>query len=84
MNNQVGLGECDYYHDTALEYYTIINRTQHHNTCVPLETAKASLSIGMNLWVSVVVVGTNLISMYTILYYNDVHYMAIFSDILHI
>ena len=52
---------CDDCHDIALEYFTIINRAQHHNICVPLETAIASLSIGMNLWVSIVIVGTNLI-----------------------
>ena len=80
MYQRVGLGDidyitlgllqqshCDYCHDIALEYFTIINRARHHNTCVPLDTAIASLSIGMNLWVSIVVVGINLISMYTIL-----------------
>ena len=46
---------CDYCHDTALEHFTIINRARHHDTCVPLDTAKASISIGMNLWVSIVV-----------------------------
>ena len=53
---------CDYCHDIALEYFTIINRAQHHYICLPLETAIASLFIGMNLWVLIVVVGTNLIS----------------------
>ena len=38
------------------------NRAQHHYTCVPLETTIASLFIGMNLWILIVVVGTNLIS----------------------
>ena len=74
VNNQVGLGDtdnttlwllqknhCDHCHSTALEYFITINMTQHHYTCVPLETAIASLSIGMNLWVSIVVVGKNLI-----------------------
>ena len=38
--------------------------------CVPLETAIAFLFIGMNLLVSIIVVGTNLISSYTILQYR--------------
>ena len=72
---QVGLGDienttlrllqqnhCDYCHDIALEYFTIKTSAQHHCTCVPLETAIVSLSIGVNLWVSIAVVGTNLIS----------------------
>ena len=37
------------------------SRAQHHYTYVPLETAIASLYIGMNLWILIVVVGTNLI-----------------------
>ena len=36
------------------------NRAQHHCTCVPLKTAIASFSIGMNLWVEIVVVGKDL------------------------
>ena len=35
---------------------------QHHYTYVPLETAIASLYTSINLWISIVVVGTNLIS----------------------
>ena len=61
---------------------TIIKRTQNHYTCVPLETATASFSIGMNLWVSIVTVG-NKFNWYAILQYNDVHYVAMFCDILH-
>ena len=64
---------CDYCHNIALEHFNIINRAQHHYTCVPLENEIASLSIGMNLYnnnILIVVVGTNLISMYTILYYK--------------
>ena len=52
----------DFCNDIALEYFTMINRVQHHYICVPLETAIASLFIGMNLWVSIVAVGTYLIS----------------------
>ena len=85
-------GHCDYCHDIALEYFTIIYRVQHHYTCVPLETAIAFLSIGMNLWVSIVVVGTNLFSTlyWSIMmcltwqiFCNILHYVAIFCDILH-
>ena len=39
--------------------FTTINREQHHNTYVPLETAIASLPFGVNLLVSIVVIGTN-------------------------
>ena len=49
--------------------FTTISREQHHNTCVPLETAIASLPFGVNLWVSIVVIGTNLI---TTQYYSTV------------
>ena len=53
---------CDYCRDIALEYF--ITKTGYSiiiDVC-PLETAIASLSIGMNLWFSMIVVGTNLIS----------------------
>ena len=69
--------------DIALEYFTIINRAQHHWTCVPLETAAVvwNLFISMNLWISVLVVGTNLTI--TLYWSRDVHYVAIFCDLLH-
>ena len=47
-------------HCIGIFYYK--NWARHHYTFVPLETTIASLSIGMNLWVSIVVIGTNLIS----------------------
>ena len=82
----------NYCHDIVLEYFTTIDRAQQYYTYVPLETAIASFSIGMNLLVSIVVVGTNL-KLYTILQYSDVqcmgifcnklHYVAILCDILH-
>ena len=70
---------CDYCHNISLEYL-LYNRAQHHCTCVPLETTTASLSIGMNLWVSMVVVGTNLISTlyYSIVMHNVWQYSAIY------
>ena len=44
---------------------TIINRAQYHLTRAPLETAvvfSMRTSIGVNVWVSIVVVGANSIS----------------------
>ena len=41
---------CNYCHDIALKYFTMKTPLHHldHYTCVPLETATASLSIGIN------------------------------------
>ena len=75
---------CNYCHNTA------INRAQHHYTCVPLESATASFSIGMNQWVSIVVVSTYLIDtlhcsimMCITWQYSATYYIMLLYSVIH-